>query len=339
MPAAAARAAASRSPKTPADAAEIARKMLGMTLVTHQTGPEGRVVQRVLIEETLPIERELYLGIVLDRARHSRSSWPPPRAAWTSKKWRPRRRNSILKEVIDPAVGFPPFQARKLAFGIGLRAAICLRPAARHDRPCYAPIEAIDASLVEINPFLLTEDGKLYALDAKINLDDNAFTGTRICWSCATSTKRIRSRSKPPATGSTTSSSTARSAAWSTAPAWPWPPWTSSSTPAEVPPIFSTSAAGASAEQVQQRVPDPARGSEREGGSDQHLRRHRALRHRGERGGRGRQRLDIKIPIVVRLEGTNVEEGRRILRGLRVEVHGCERHEGRRGEGREHWRR
>ncbi len=90
------------------EAAEVAAKILGMTLVTHQTGPEGRLVQRLLIEETLPIDRELYLGIVLDRGRASRCSWPRPPAAWTSKRWRPRRPELILKETIDPGFGLPP---------------------------------------------------------------------------------------------------------------------------------------------------------------------------------------------------------------------------------------
>ena len=102
------------------EAGELAAKMLGMTLVTHQTGPEGRMVRRLLIEETLPIERELYLGIVLDRADGaSRCSWRPRRAAWRSSRSRRRTRRRFCKEYIDPGMGLQAFQARKLAFAAG----------------------------------------------------------------------------------------------------------------------------------------------------------------------------------------------------------------------------
>jgi succinyl-CoA synthetase beta subunit len=159
--------------RTPEEAAQIARKMLGMRLVTHQTGPEGRIVQRLLIEETLPIERELYLGITLDRA-HGKNVFMASSAGGVEIE--EVARNSpelLLKEPLEPGFGLAPFQARKLAYGMGLPQE-AIRPAAAAMAALAQAYEAIDASLAEINPFVLTTDGKVYALDAKINLDDNA---------------------------------------------------------------------------------------------------------------------------------------------------------------------
>src|SRR5438552_2409587 len=109
--------------KNAAEAAEMARKILGMTLVTHQTGPEGRVVHRVLIEETLPIERELYLGIVLDRARGKNVFMASADGGVEIEEVAAKTPDRILKEAIEPGLGLLPFQARKLAFGIGIRGA------------------------------------------------------------------------------------------------------------------------------------------------------------------------------------------------------------------------
>jgi len=155
------------------EAAEIAHKILGMTLVTHQTGPEGRVVQRLLIEETLPIERELYLGIVLDRAHGKNVFMASADGGVEIEEVAAKTPERILKEPMEPGLGLTPFQARKLAFGIGIPGAIA--PLAAQAMMALARAnEALDASLAEINPFILTKDGKVYALDAKINLDDNA---------------------------------------------------------------------------------------------------------------------------------------------------------------------
>ena len=155
------------------EAAEIAQKILGMTLVTHQTGPEGRVVHRVLIEETLPIERELYLGIVLDRARGKNVFMASADGGVEIEEVAAKTPERILKEAIEPGLGLLPFQARNLAFGIGITG-----PAANLAAQAMMALaranEALDASLAEINPFILTKDGKVYALDAKMNLDDNA---------------------------------------------------------------------------------------------------------------------------------------------------------------------
>jgi succinyl-CoA synthetase beta subunit len=155
------------------EAAEIARKMLGMRLVTHQTGPEGRIVHRVLIEETLPIERELYLGIVLDRNAGKPVFMASAAGGVEIEEVAAQHPEAILKEPLEPGFGLAPFQARKLAFGIGIPAASAGAAAAAMMALARA-CEAIDASLAEINPFVLTRQGKVYALDAKINLDDNA---------------------------------------------------------------------------------------------------------------------------------------------------------------------
>jgi succinyl-CoA synthetase beta subunit len=154
-------------------AEELAKQILGMTLVTHQTGPEGRVVKRLLIEETLHIERELYLGIVLDRVQAKPVFMASAAGGMEIEEVAAKTPELILKEAFDPAAGLSPFQARKLAFGIGIPAASVNAAVAAMIALARAYV-AIDASLAEINPFILTKDGRVYALDAKINLDDNA---------------------------------------------------------------------------------------------------------------------------------------------------------------------
>ena len=159
--------------KNAAEAAEIARHMLGMKLVTHQTGPEGRIVQRLLVEETLPIERELYLGIVLDRVQGKPVFMASAAGGMEIEEVAAKTPELILKETLDPSAGLAAFQARKLAFGIGVPAASANAAAAAMMALAKAYL-AMDASLAEINPFILTKDAKVYALDAKINFDDNA---------------------------------------------------------------------------------------------------------------------------------------------------------------------
>jgi succinyl-CoA synthetase beta subunit len=155
------------------EALEVARKILGMTLVTHQTGPEGRLVQRLLIEETLPIERELYLGIVLDRVQGKPVFMASAAGGMEIEEVAAKTPEAILKETFQPGLGLSPFQARKLAFGIGIPAASVNAASSAMIALAKAYV-AMDASLAEINPFILTRDGKVYALDAKINFDDNA---------------------------------------------------------------------------------------------------------------------------------------------------------------------
>jgi succinyl-CoA synthetase beta subunit len=157
----------------PTEAEKLAHEIIGMTLVTHQTGPEGRKVRRVLIEEGMRIKKEYYLGIVIDRASHRPVFMTSTEGGMDIEKVAADTPHLIHREYIDPAVGFQPYNARRLAFGLGLTGEL-LGPAGKIMAALYKVFEATDASLVEINPFLLTEDGRLLALDAKINFDDNA---------------------------------------------------------------------------------------------------------------------------------------------------------------------
>jgi succinyl-CoA synthetase beta subunit len=159
--------------KTLEEAKTWADKILGMRLVTHQTGPEGKIVQRLLVEETLPIERELYLGIVVDRATALPVFMASAAGGMEIEEVAARDPKAILKEAIDPTIGFQPFHARKLAFGLGLKGEQ-INEAVRFMTGLYRAFVETDASLMEINPFITTTDGRLFALDAKINFDDNA---------------------------------------------------------------------------------------------------------------------------------------------------------------------
>ena len=159
--------------KNAEEAEQLAGKILGMQLVTHQTGPQGQKVQRLLVEETLPIERELYLGIVLDRATSKLVFMASAAGGMEIEEVAAKDPNAILKETIDPAVGFQAFQARKLAFGLGLKPEQ-VNPAVQLMLALYRATAEADASLCEINPFITTTDGRVFALDAKMNFDDNA---------------------------------------------------------------------------------------------------------------------------------------------------------------------
>ena len=158
---------------SPAEAEAQAGQILGMTLVTHQTGPEGRLVKRVLIEEGLQVARELYLGLVIDRTTARPVFMASIEGGVEIEVVATEHPERILKEFIDPALGLQPFQARKLGFGLGLEAKL-VNDAVRFFSSLYQAMIATDASLVEINPFVLTRNGRLLALDAKMNFDDNA---------------------------------------------------------------------------------------------------------------------------------------------------------------------
>ena len=159
--------------KSPTEAREIAEQMLGMTLVTHQTGAEGREVKTLLVEEGLPIDREFYLGITLDRVSGRNVFMASSAGGMDIEKVAAETPELILKETIDPSVGLRPFQARKLAFGLGIPSDL-INQAAKFMLTLYDAFEKMDATIVEINPFLLTKDNRLIALDAKVNFDDNA---------------------------------------------------------------------------------------------------------------------------------------------------------------------
>jgi succinyl-CoA synthetase beta subunit len=157
----------------PEETERVARQILGMTLVTPQTGPEGRLVRRVLVEEGLEVARELYLGLVVDRAAARPVVMASTEGGVEIEVVAAQHPEKILKEYVDPAVGFQPFQARKLAYGLALEGSAASE-AAKLLLALYRAFEAADASLAEINPLVVTKDGRVLALDAKMNFDDNA---------------------------------------------------------------------------------------------------------------------------------------------------------------------
>jgi succinyl-CoA synthetase beta subunit len=159
--------------KSVEEAGELASKILGMILVTHQTGPEGKLVQRLLIEETLPIEKELYLGIVIDRGEAKPVFMASASGGMEIEQVAEENPDAILKEYIEPKLGLGAFQARKLAFKLGLKPAQ-INDAVKFMTSLYKAFEETDSSMIEINPFITCTDGRLFALDAKVAFDDNA---------------------------------------------------------------------------------------------------------------------------------------------------------------------
>lgn len=159
--------------RTPEEARQAAAAILGKKLVTIQTGPEGQLVRRLLVEETLPIARELYLGIVVDRAAGAPVLMASSAGGVEIETVAEQTPERILRETIWPGFGLQPFQARKLGFALELPAE-AIPAAVQFMTALYRAFEATDASLAEINPFVLTQDNRLLALDAKMNFDDNA---------------------------------------------------------------------------------------------------------------------------------------------------------------------
>ncbi len=157
----------------PDEARRTAEEMIGMTLVTHQTGPEGKKVKRLLVEEALDIARELYLGAVIDRAREAVVIMASPEGGMDIEKVAAEKPELIFKEYVHPAAGLSGYQARKLAFALGLSGETH-KLAVKFIMSLYKAFEASDASLAEINPLLVTRQGRVLALDAKMNFDDNA---------------------------------------------------------------------------------------------------------------------------------------------------------------------
>jgi len=160
--------------KTPEEAAARAGDMLGKNLVTHQTGPEGRKVRRVLIEQGLNIARELYLAMVLDRAQSRVTVICSSEGGVEIEKVAEEQPDKILKETIDPVIGLAAFQCRRLAFALGIPAELTGKFIGAM-QGLYRAFDECDASLAEINPLVLTKEGQVLALDAKMNFDSNAF--------------------------------------------------------------------------------------------------------------------------------------------------------------------
>lgn len=150
-----------------------ASQILGMQLVTHQTGPEGRIVNRLLVEQGISIARELYVGVTLDRARSQNVVMASTEGGVEIEKVAEETPELIFKEWVDPTIGFGEFQARKLAFALKLEGD-AFKNGVKFLLALYKTYEETDASLAEINPLVITTDGKVLALDAKMNFDDNA---------------------------------------------------------------------------------------------------------------------------------------------------------------------
>jgi succinyl-CoA synthetase beta subunit len=159
--------------QSPEEAQALAEKMIGMTLVTHQTGPAGKLVKRLLVEEALGVAKELYLGIVIDRARECPVVMASTEGGMEIEKVAAEHPELIFKEWVDPAAGLAGFQARKLAFKLGL-AGETFKQAIKFLSSLYRAFQSSDASLAEINPLIITHQGNVLALDAKMNFDDNA---------------------------------------------------------------------------------------------------------------------------------------------------------------------
>ncbi len=151
----------------------LASQILGMKLITHQTGPEGKVVKRLLIEQGINIAKELYAGIVLDRSTSENVFMVSTEGGVEIEKVAAESPEKILKETIDPGLGLMPFQAKKLAFSLGLEGE-AHKNGVKFLTALYKAYEATDASLAEINPLVLTKEGFVMALDAKMNFDDNS---------------------------------------------------------------------------------------------------------------------------------------------------------------------
>jgi succinyl-CoA synthetase beta subunit len=159
--------------KSPEEAGEIARKMLGMQLVTHQTGPQGQKVRKVYVEEGMDIDRELYLGLTLDRATGRNTVMASSQGGVEIEDVAAQHPEMILRETIEPTVGLGSYQARELAFGLDLSGP-AVNAFVKFSAAMYRAYEATDASIVEINPLVVTKQKEVLALDAKINFDDNA---------------------------------------------------------------------------------------------------------------------------------------------------------------------
>jgi succinyl-CoA synthetase beta subunit len=156
-----------------AAAEDAAKAILGMQLVTHQTGPQGQKVQRLLVEETAAIDRELYLGIVLDRATGKLVFMASQAGGMEIEEVAAKDPDAIYKEEIDPVIGLAGYQGRKIAFALGLKPSM-VNAGVTFFQSLYKAFTETDASLLEINPFITTKDDKLFALDAKMTFDDNA---------------------------------------------------------------------------------------------------------------------------------------------------------------------
>ena len=206
--------------KGAAAARETAQKILGMNLVTHQTGPGGKIVKRLLIEQAVDIARELYLGMVVDRGFGRVVVMASSEGGVEIEEVAASHPEKILKEVVDPTVGLAAYQARKLAYGLGLHGAAA-KNAAELILLVYGAFVDTDASLVEINPLMVSRTARCWRSMPSSTSTTTPCSATRTSRCCAISTRRTPPRPRPSSRPLASSTWTATSAAWSTAPAWP----------------------------------------------------------------------------------------------------------------------
>jgi succinyl-CoA synthetase beta subunit len=160
--------------KSPAEVKELASEILGMTLVTHQTGPEGKLVQKVYIEEGADIQDELYLGVVLDRAKEMPVIMASTEGGMEIEKVAEESPEKIIKVAVDPAIGFQGFHGRELLFGLGITDKTEQRHFLKFAKALYNVYMENDAEMIEINPLIKTGSGEFLALDGKMGFDDSA---------------------------------------------------------------------------------------------------------------------------------------------------------------------
>jgi succinyl-CoA synthetase beta subunit len=241
---------------TPEEAQDIAGKMLGQTLVTHQTGPEGKLVSKVLIAKSVDITKEYYFAILFDRGTSGHAIIASTEGGMNIEEVAEKTPEKITKEFIHPTLGLQAYQCRKIAASLGLRGPQ-MNQAVKLFTALWNLYLKADCSLVEINPLAITTDGQVVALDAKFNFDDNALYRQKDVTAMRDTTEEDPAKSPRANSASTTSASTATSPASSTAPASPCPRWTSSSSTAANLPTSSTSAAA----RRRSRSPRPSRSS------------------------------------------------------------------------------
>jgi len=228
--------------KSTEDVRKEAERLIGSILVTHQTGPHGKQVNRLYIEEGSAIDREFYLSALVDRET-SRIAFVASTAGGMDIEEVARTHpEQIMTFSVDPATGIMPHHGRLLAQTLGLRDDLAKQAAAVVTK-LYAAFVAKDMSLLEINPLVVTKGNELICLDAKIGFDDNALFRHPDIVALRDLSEEDEKEIEASNTSSTTSRSTAPSAAWSTAPGWPWRRWISSGSTARRRPTFSTSAA------------------------------------------------------------------------------------------------
>ncbi len=293
--------------------------MLGNTLVTKQTGPAGKQVNRLYIEDGADIDRELYLSILVDRTVGRVAFVVSTEGGMDIEAVAHDTPEKIVTLAIDPEAGVTAADVAKLAEALKLSG-----DAAKDGETLfpllYKAFVEKDMSLLEVNPLIVMKDGRLRVLDAKVSFDNNALFRHRTSSNCATRPRKTPRKSRRRSMTSPMSRSTATSAAWSTAPASPWRPWTSSSSTAPSRPTSSTSAAAPR----RRRSPRPSR-------SSPPIRRSKGILVNifggimkcdviAEGVIAAVKEVGLKVPLVVRLEGTNVELGKKIINesGLNV---------------------